>query len=275
MILGGPIFDSYDNPEKWADAVVGLGYGAAYCPIDNLADDALIDEYAKAARRENIIIAEVGAWSNPLSTDINERNTAILYCKKQLELADKIGACCCVHISGSRGKRWDGPHPDNFSDETFDMIVATIRDIIDDVKPVNTFFTLELMPWMYPDSADSYLRLIEAIDRKQFAAHLDPVNIICSPRKFFNNSYVIKECFEKLGPYIKSCHAKDIALSDTLTTHLDEVRVGLGSLDYHTYIRQINKLDKNIPLMLEHLTKPEEYKAAAEYIRNIEKDKAL
>ena len=27
-------------------------------------------------------------------------------------------------------------------------------------------YALEAMPWMYPDSVDSYLSLIEAIDRK-------------------------------------------------------------------------------------------------------------
>ena len=63
------------------------------------------------------------------------------------------------------------------------MIVQTVREIIDAVKPVRTFYTLETMPWMYPDSAHSYLELIRAIDRERFAVHLDVVNLVCSPQR--------------------------------------------------------------------------------------------
>ena len=133
------------------------------------------------------------------------------------------------------------------------MIVQTVREIIDAVKPIRTFYTLETMPWMYPDSADSYLELIRAIDRERFAVHLDVVNLICSPQRYFANAALIRECVAKLGPQIKSCHAKDIALADRLTVHLDEVRPGLGGLDYRALLRELNGLDPDLPLMLEHL----------------------
>ena len=73
-------------------------------------------------------------------------------------MADEIGARCCVNIAGSRGAKWDGPHPADLTPETFDLIVQSVREIIDAVKPTRAFYTLETMPWMYPDSADSYLR---------------------------------------------------------------------------------------------------------------------
>jgi sugar phosphate isomerase/epimerase len=117
-----------------------------------------------------------------------------------------------VNISGSRGEKWDGPNPENVSQSTFDLIVQTTREIIDEIKPVRTFFTLETMPWTLPDSPDSYVELLKAIDRKRMAVHLDPVNMIKSSRRYYNNGAFIKECFDKLGPYIKNCHAKDILL---------------------------------------------------------------
>jgi len=206
-----------------------------------------------------------------MSPDETTRRAALERCQEQLALADKIGAQCCVNISGSRGQQWDGHHPDNLTEETFDLIVETVRKIIDTVKPTRTFYTLETMPWMYPDSADSYLRLIHAIARKQFAVHLDPVNLVCSPQRFYNNGALIRECVEKLGQYIKSCHAKDIALSGRLTVHLDEVRPGLGGLDYRVYLQELNKLSPDIPLMLEHLPTEEEYTLAASHIRAVAK----
>lgn len=275
MRLGGPVFVDYDDPQAWVRAVTGLGYRAAYCPVTTEADAETVNDYARAAAEAGIVIAEVGAWNNPLSPDDTIRNAALERCKNSLDLADRINARCCVNVAGSRGERWDGPAAADLTDETFEMIVDVVRDIIDTVNPRRTFYTLEPMPWMYPDSPDSYLRLIRAIDRKAFAVHLDPVNLINTPWRYFHNTAFLKECFAKLGPFIKACHAKDILLGDTLTVHLDEVRPGLGQLDWRTYLRELNALDLDIPLMIEHLPDESEYRLAAEFITSVARGENL
>lgn len=272
--LGGPVFEKYEGPESWIAALKALGYTAAYCPVEAEAADDVVKAYERAARNAGIVIAEVGAWSNPISPDEQTRKAALEKCRRQLALADRIGARCCVNITGSRSTQWDGPAAENFTDETFDMIVETTRAIIDDVKPVRTHFTLETMPWAYPDSPDSYLRLLQAIDRERFAVHLDPVNLVCSPQRYYANGRLIRECFEKLGPHVKSCHAKDILLRPDLTTHLDEVRAGLGGLDYAAFLTELSKLP-GTPLMLEHLSNAQEYELAADHIRRVAKTLGL
>jgi sugar phosphate isomerase/epimerase len=275
MRLGGPVFEKYASPEQWIDTLRALGYRAASCPVEADAPEDLIQAYASAARQNDIVIAEVGAWSNPLSPDNATRNAAFEKCKKALALAEAIGALCCVNISGSRGEKWDGPCADDLTKETFEMIVETVREIIDDVRPKQTFYTLETMPWMYPDATDAYLDLLRAIDRPAFAVHFDPVNLICSPQRYFGNAEIIKDFVAKLGPHIKSCHAKDILLQDRLTVHLDEVRPGYGQLDYRTYLGELAKLPGDIPIMLEHLPNAEEYAAAADHIRRIAKAEGI
>lgn len=275
MRLGGPVWVDTSDPGKWVEAVRRLGYGAAYCPVDNAAPAELVQAYEKAAREANIVIAEVGAWSNPLSPDEAEAAKALQHCKDQLSLADRIGARCCVNITGSRGAQWDGPDALNLTEETFEKIVVYVRDILDTVKPLRTFYTLETMPWMYPDSVESYERLIAAIDRERFAVHMDPVNLVCSPQRYYGNAALIRECFAKLGPMVKSCHGKDIQLSTKLTTHLDEARPGEGGLDYAVYLQELNKLEADVPLMLEHLQEAEEYHLAAEHVRSVAKAEGL
>jgi sugar phosphate isomerase/epimerase len=258
-----------EDPERWIAALRRKGYTAAYCPVGNEAPDDRVQAFAKAAREAGIVIAEVGAWSNPIGPDQVKRRQAMEYCQKQLALAERIGARCCVNIAGSRGTQWDGPHPDNLSDATFDLIVETVRGIIDAVKPTRTYYTLETMPWALPDSADSYLRLLKAIDRPRFAVHMDPVNLVNCPARFYDTGALIRECFTKLGAQVKSCHAKDIGLSTRLTVHLDEVRPGLGGLDYAAYLKELNRLDPDTPLMLEHLPEDAVYDQAAAHIREV------
>lgn len=269
MRLGGPVFGQPQDAAGWAAAVRSLGYSAAFCPLNGDEADGVVEAYAGAAAAAGIVIAEVGAWSNPLSPDEATRRAAIALCQRRLALADRIGARCCVNIAGSRGQKWDGPHPADLTEETFDLIVATVREIIDAVRPARTFYTLETMPWMYPDSPSSYLRLIRAIDRPQCAVHLDPVNLVSSPQRYFANAGLIRECLRQLGPWIKSCHAKDVLLRDQLTVHLDEVVPGRGGLDYRTYLQELERLDPDLPLMLEHLRTPQEYEEAAAYVRRV------
>ena len=151
MRLGGPVFVEHADPASWAAEVRRLGYSAAFCPVNADASDDDVRAYASAAREADVVIAEVGAWSNPLDPDDAKRAEAIAHNEEHLALADRIGARCCVNVSGSRGaERWAGPHPDNLTDDTFDLIVETVRKIIDAVKPTRTHYTLETMPWMYP-----------------------------------------------------------------------------------------------------------------------------
>ncbi|GIQ68082.1 sugar phosphate isomerase/epimerase [Xylanibacillus composti] len=267
MRLAGPVFVEQQTPDSWIQYLKQEGYRAAVSPVRHDADDATIQAYREAAEAHDILIAEVGAWSNPISPDETTRIQAIDFCKRQLELAEKLGARCCVNIAGSRGAKWDGPHPDNFSEATFELIVKTTQDIIDSVQPQHTYYTLETMPWIIPDSADTYQKLIQAIDRKAFAVHFDPVNMISSPRIYAANGEMMKDFFAKLGPSIKNAHAKDIRLASKLTVHLDEVLPGTGELDYEVFLTEMNKLDPDTPLIVEHLSSEEEYRQAAGFIR--------
>lgn len=275
MRFGGVIFEKTDNPEQWAQAAIKAGYSAVYFPVDYTADIKVIDGYKQAAKDNDLVICEIGVWNNTLDQDPIKREQNINRAIRQLELAEYVEANCCVNIAGSYSDQWDGPHKDNFTKKAFDEIVLTTQRIIDAVKPKKTYYSLEPMPWMYPDTADSYVRLIDSIDREGFAAHLDPVNIITSPFLYYRNGQVIKEWFDKLGDKIVSCHAKDIRLSGKLTVHLDECRPGLGELDYTTYLTCMSKLDDRVCLMLEHMTEESDYIEASKYLKSLAKSLGL
>lgn len=275
MRLGGPTFARYENPGQWIQAVAAKLYRAAYCPVGPEAPDAAVADYARAAQRAGIVIAEAGAWSNPISTDPAVASAARDKCKAMLALAERIGARCCVNIVGSRGAKWDGPDERDLTEETFELIVQVTREIIDAVAPRRTFYTLEPMPWMYPDSADSYERLDRAIDRPAFGVHFDPVNMVCSPQRYFANAELVRDFVARLGPKIKSVHLKDIQLQPNLTTHLDEVRPGLGRMCYRTLLTELSKLPADLPVMLEHLPNEQEYDQAAQFVRKVAAELAV
>jgi L-ribulose-5-phosphate 3-epimerase UlaE len=175
-----------------------------------------------------------------------------------------------VDIAGSFDpENWSGPHPENFSQRFFDETVENVRKIIDAVRPLRTSFSIEMMGWSLPSSPDEYLRLIEAVDRKSFRVHVDVCNMINSPKRIYENTTLIRECFSKLGPLVVSCHAKDVAWVAGSQVHFEEVIPGRGEVDYATYLREISRLEQDVPLMLEHLKSAEEYDEGRRYIQSV------
>ncbi len=268
--FGGPVFLKSQDPRELAREHRRLGYSAAYCPQASASDTAHTKAIEDAFKTENVVIAEVGAWVNLLDPDSEKRSKNFTYVSERLALAEAVGARCCVDIAGSYNpKVWYGPDPKNLSKEFFDATVENCRKLIDGIKPKRTKFTVEMMGWNLPDGPDSYLKLIKAVDRKTFAVHMDVCNGVNSPERFYNNAEFIRECFRKLGPWITSCHAKDLDWIPEMNVHFVEVIPGRGKVDYGAYLSSLAALPQDAPLMLEHLKTAEEYAEGAAYIRKI------
>ena len=269
MLLGISSQLEHTSPQDWASKHVALGLKSVNFPVSYAEGEEKYMAYKKAADEAGLVIAEVGVWRNTLAADPQERRKWIEYAVGQLRMADEIGARCCVNVVGTPcGPRWDGGYRGNFSPEIWKDAVAMIREIIDTARPEHTKFCIESMPWMIPSSPDEYARLIEDVDRPQFGTHLDAVNMITSPQRFFFNDEFLHECFEKLRGTIVSCHLKDVRLKEEYTFQLEECACGAGSLDLELYARLADAEDPAMPMIIEHLTTDDEYAASVRYVRN-------
>lgn len=267
MLLGISSRLEHSSPEEWAAKHAALGLKCVNFPADYLAGEDVYMAYKEAADKAGLVIAEVGVWRNTLAADPAERAQWIDYAINQLRMADRIGAICCVNVVGTPyGPRWDGGYRENFSPELWTMAVKMIQQIIDTANPQHTKFCIESMPWMIPSSPDEYLRLIHDVNRPQFGAHLDVVNMITSPERYFFNDRFLIECFDKLKGTICSCHLKDIRLKEEYTFQLQECACGEGSLDIQLYLKLASEADPSMPMIIEHLITDEEYEASVKYV---------
>ena len=270
MYLGISSSLEHSTPAEWALKHKALGLKTVVFPVSSLDGEETVLAYKKAADEAGLTIAEVGVWRNTLASDPEERERWIVYAIEQLRMADAIGAACCVNVVGMPyGPRWDGGYRDNFSPELWDMAVRMIRRIIDTARPVRTKFCIESMPWMIPSSPDEYLRLIEDVDRAEFGTHLDVVNMITTPRRYFYNDEFLEECFVKLHGTIVSCHLKDIRLKPEYTFQLEECACGEGALDIELYARLATAESPYTPMIIEHLTTDEEYVSRVRYVKSV------
>ena len=268
MRIGGSVVDKYHDPEEFAAIAKRANYRAVTFPSGDEILEEEAKRYQKALADADITIAEVGAWqNNPIGGTEKERKEAVGRIQRRLALADEVDARCCVNIAGGRASIWDGPHMENFSEDTFALIVDSVREIIDGVKPKRTFYTVEPMPYMLPCGPESYLRLIKAVDRPSFAVHLDIINMINCPERFYDNKEFTRDCFRQLGAYIKSIHIKDIQIHSQLTLHLQECLVGKGQYDFPTFFSCASELDPDMPVLVEHMSSQKEFDDSVAYLQ--------
>ena len=278
--LGRNSVDYHGDPDAYVQQYVDEGYAALYAPEMKPGDPA-IKALVRAADKAGLVIGEAGAWRNLIAHDEAKRRANLEFAIDALAVADEMGAFACVAFHGTVGHPGDpwqlsdnydyGPHPDNLGEAGFQRMVDTARYVIDAVKPKRTKFSLEMVPWLITGTPQEYLRLIKAVDRPQFAAHIDAANMIISPQLYFDTPRMLREGFALLAPYVVSAHAKDIVMKGgpgRISFHMDEVPPGEGMLDYRAYLRELDALGRVVPLFLEHFDKPE-FDRGRDYIRKV------
>lgn len=267
MKLGISSALAHATPEEWASQQKTIGCECVVFPKSCRDREEEIAAYEQAARQQGLQIAEVGIWRNALAIDEKERNDAMDYSIGQLKLADRLNARCCVNVAGSTGPVWDGAYKENFSKATWDRTVRMIQEILDEAKPTHTYFTIESMPWMIPGSPEEYLRLLEAVNRERFAVHLDIINMITTPERYFFPERFLEQTFSLLGPHIRSCHLKDILLLPEFTFQLRECACGEGTFPLEEYCMMADRADSEMPIIIEHLDTDEAYLQSLRYVK--------
>ena len=260
---------AHESARDWAEQQVALGCKTVVFPVQSDAPIGKIDSYKNAAAEYGLTIAEVGIWRNALAQDKEERKANMDYCVEQLRLADYLGARCAVNVAGAFGPRWDGHYKANFSKEARVETVKMVREIIDRADVKNTYFTLEPMPWMIPTGPQDYLQLLEEVDRDRFMVHMDIINMTNSAERYFNAEEFIDECAELLGNRIRSCHIKDVHLKEDYTFQLRECAPGCGEYPLGHYMKKMNEIDSEMPIIVEHLDTDEEYKKYLKVVQRV------
>lgn len=263
----------HDSPEQWAKHLHDKGYRASRFPVSWRTDLRKVDEYLAAAREYDIMIAEVGVWNSPHSTDPAAAAAAVRDLKDALGFADYVGARCCVNISGAAGPVWNLCYKENYSPKLYEKNVRLVQTLLDDIRPKKTYFTFEPMQWMLPDSPQQYLQFVRDVDRERFAVHMDATNFLYSPKTFLDFERIVDESFDLLGPMIRSCHIKDCRLDEERYSFcVYEVPCGDGVLNFGHYLDRIEALDPDMPALFEHLKEEEEFDRCFAHVRAIRPD---
>jgi len=226
-------------------------------------------EVVAACKKYDVIIYEVGGYTNLIHPDparLRENLKRLAHC---IEVAESVNCRMVGTVAGCRAsKNLIVPHPDNWTLETWKLLVKSIKQVLSDTSGMKAAIGMEAQVTTNIDCPLAHKRLMEDVGGERLKVNLDPVNMM-SLAKYYRTTELVNECFDLLGEDIIGCHAKDTFIwPDKQTVHVQEVCPGKGVLDYEQYLVRMSRLSWPRALEPEHIP-DEEYPEAKAYIEKI------
>lgn len=240
--------------------------------------DAVKDEMTKekahwvrdAFRDANLPVIAVSSYTNFIHPDPVIRKRNIDYIKTMMRHARDLGCPYVASETGTYNLESDWVwHEKNASPEVYDETIAIIRELAAYAGDWGATFIIE-------NYVNNVIGTVEQVEQMFRDVNSPNLGLICDPTNYFDEKAMqdidgtIDHIFDRLSPYMKIAHAKDIKLAvDTGEKHADidadashsfrgsggvELpAAGLGVLNYERYVKRLAETHPNIPLIIEHL----------------------
>lgn len=192
-----------------------------------------------------------GYWQCLIHPDEARRREAVRTLRAALRVASWLGARGIDTGPGSLSPRgpWF-PHPDNWTAGARQRLVQSLRECAPVAEECGVLLSLEGHQLVTLDSAETMRAVLDEVDSPLVKCDFDPVNWITLGTVYATGP-AIERMVALLGPHIVSAHAKDVIIEDRLVVHLDSVAAGEGLLDYPTFLRLMEGLNPDYPIIVE------------------------
>ena len=225
-------------------------------------------EIIAACKKYDVVIYEVGGYTNLIHPDNAQRQQNLANLAHCIEVAESVDCPMVGTVAGSRDPGLINVHPENWTDETFAMLVNSIQQVLRDTARMKAAIGMEAQVTSPIDGPIAHKRLMDEVGGDRIKVNFDPVNMMCLSR-YYQTTEFLNECFDLLGEDIVGCHAKDTYIwPDKQTVHVQEVCPGKGVMDYETYLVRMSRMKWPRSLEPEHIA-DEEYPEADAYIRKV------
>jgi L-ribulose-5-phosphate 3-epimerase len=131
--------------------------------------------------------------------------------------------------------------PENATDSAFKEVVAAVKEVAVHLSGLGMEFWFETGQ----ETPVTMLRLIEEVGTGNLGVNLDPANLI-----LYGKASPV-DALDVFGKYVRSVHAKD-GLYPTNPYHLgEEVKLGLGKVNFPRLIARLAEIGYSGPLIIE------------------------
>ena len=192
-----------------------------------------------------------GYWQPLIHPDETVRQEAVRTLQQALRIAGDLGARGIDTGPGSLDPTgpWK-PHGGNWSAKLKDQLIKSLAECAQTAADHGVYLSLEGHQVVVLENAEITREVLDAVDSPWVRSDLDPANWI-TLKTVFDTTSAINHMFDVLGQHIVSGHAKDISIDPSHIIHLPTDAPGSGQIDFRTYLRRMEALDPEYPLIVE------------------------
>ena len=222
-------------------------------PLEATQDEVLRVQHAMHAT--GLVCAQANGWYECLiNQDPAIRAEGVRGHQALTRMGRALNAHCVYVRPGShnpRGHWWH--HPKNHTQETFDVLVASCKQIARTAEQEGMTLAIEGHVSSTLDTPQRVRDLLDGVGSAALKFSMDPVNFVGTVADAHDTSRVINALFDVLGRDTVILHAKDCALQDGHVVHIDEVLLGTGTLNYGLLLGRLAKECAGAWVLIEHL----------------------
>lgn len=218
-----------------------------------------------------VMVQAIGYRPPLIHPDPAIRRRAVERFKAAIQIAGWLGAQSCHSGPGSFAQaanaEWGGawqPHPDNWSPAARAALVQSLRETAGTAADCGTRIGLEGHVLVVLDSPETMRDVIDEVGSAVVKCDFDPVNWL-TLRTVYDSGTATRRMMTILGDRILNAHTKDVVVEPRLVTHIDERPTGLGIFDHATLLQEMERLDPQRFVVIEHAT-PDEVPVAKAFL---------
>lgn len=202
------------------------------------------DTFAK----QNVQIAVLGCYINPIHPDIDERKKHLDRFKEHIRFARDFG--CSVVGTETGSLKFDNSYKnENESEEAFETLIESLKELVKEAEKFGVIVGIEGGKNEVLTSPQKMKKALDIIGSNNLQVIYDPVNYI-SVENYKNQDNMFKEAFELFGDKIVIVHAKDFIIKDGL---IKTTAPGKGSLNYELFLKLIKERKPFVNILLDEV----------------------
>jgi L-ribulose-5-phosphate 3-epimerase len=259
MILGGRAHDFGKLPvEELALKVSKQGYSYIQLALSKAIDgiDTSLGKLSPGManyirdifKKENVGIAILGCYINPIHPNIDERKKQIDRFKEHIRFARDFG-CSIVGTETGSLKVGGSTDYDNQCKSAFETLIYSLRELVKEAERFGVIVGIEGGKNEVVTTPKRMRRVLDLIPSNNLQVVYDPTNYL-SESNFKEQDQIINEAFELFGDRMVVLHAKDFIIENG---EIITVAAGSGGLNYELIMKLIKEKKPFINILLEDI----------------------
>ena len=239
--------------------------------VPNQEGDNITPSVVEFVDKETIVVGRSAKDSIGVNDD-NIRKETITFVKNTCVVSAKLGCHSTYLRPGSINPNgpWQ-PHPENHSDEVFERLINSTKDIASVAESEGMMLLLEGAYVSPIFSAKRAKEFIDAVGSKNLKFNQDPVNFISNLEQAYNTKDFLEEFFTLLGEHTISADLKDFTVVDSLLLKFEEEYLGSGMMDQVYFLKRMQEICPDAHILIEHIPREKFEPSYAETLKFSEK----